>query len=71
MINNENALVDALVLVVAKAGKGMTGYICHEVAKRRAERREVEGQVSDLSATTPGVPELISFQDRYHIHHHR
>ena len=29
-----NILVDALVPVVAKSGKGMVGYICHQVTEK-------------------------------------
>lgn len=50
IIETTNALVDALVPVVAKAGKSMTGYICHEVVAKGAEGKAcglgVTGQTS-------------------------
>jgi hypothetical protein len=34
-----NALVDALVSIIAKSRKGVIGYICHEVEMKAVVRR--------------------------------
>ena len=36
-IDMTNALVDALVSIIAKSCKGMIGYICHEVEMKLSD----------------------------------
>jgi len=37
-IDMTNALVDALVSIIAKSCKGVIGYICHEVEMKDGDR---------------------------------